>query len=177
MFQIGVLAPRTAVAITHVHGRRLDGNSGAGWNSGVDGSQSGFLQRETCPRFQDNAFIKHAIKYADQVIRIGDKGAHSTKVGCLPEVPWLMILCRLSKTLDTFFMSLRLEAERLLNRCSGTAQRSALSPWMNRAALFFLLLCFFHLHPGFERRQFKIAGASSQRFLHPAPDPRTDDPA
>ena len=92
MFQVGVLTPRAAVAITHVYGRRLDGNSGTGWNAGVGGSQSGFLQREASPRFQDNAFIKHAIEHTDQVIRISNKGAHSIKVGCLPEVPWFMIL-------------------------------------------------------------------------------------
>jgi len=48
-----------------------------------------------------------------------------------------------------------------------SAQRIDL-PWMDWAALFFLLLSFFHLHPGLERRQLKIGGASSQRLPHPA---------
>ena len=76
MLRVGVLAPRSAVAIADVHGGRFNGNPGTGWNSGVDGNQAGFLQREACPRFHDNAFIEHAIQHTDQVIGIGDKGAH-----------------------------------------------------------------------------------------------------
>jgi len=56
-----------------------------------------------------------------------------------------------------------------------SAQRIDL-PWMDWAALFFLLLSFFHLHPGFERRQLKIGGASPQGFPHPASRSQGDDP-
>src|SRR6476660_3828509 len=84
------------------------------------------------------------------------------------------------KALDTFFISFNCHratiAERLLNSCPGTAQRNALSARMNRAALFFPLLCFFHLHPRLERRQFKISGCFPQRFPHPAPHLPGNDP-
>ena len=51
------------------------------------------------------------------------------------------------------------------------------STGMNRPALLVSLFCFFHAHPRFRRRQFKIGGLSSQGFLHPAPRPQRDDPA
>jgi len=76
MFQFTVLAPGSAAAVADVHGRRFNRNFGAGWNSGVDGSQPGFLQEKPYPRFQDNAFIEHTIQDTNQVIRIGNKGAH-----------------------------------------------------------------------------------------------------
>lgn len=129
MFQVGVFAPRSAVAIANVHSRRFNRNSGAGWNSGVDRSQPGFVQRETCPGFQNNAFVEHTIQDTNQVIRIGNKGAHCTNIGCPLEVQGRYFFADCAKPLDTFFISFNCHratvAERLLDSCPGTAQHNA----------------------------------------------------
>ena len=122
MFQLRVLAPRSPVAVTDVHGRRFNGNSGGG-SSAVDGMQPGSLHKDTCPRLKDNAFVQHAIKDTNQVVGIGNKGAHfwNRHLGRMParDTAVHVFFAAGAKLLNTFFMSrLRVTAERMPWKCS-----------------------------------------------------------